>query len=79
MHTLKLAAMIAVLCAAPSLAFAEDHRASSSAAPCGWKGGSLPDPADTQRCLAERYKAAKPKPPSHPTAAPPASNDAATQ
>jgi len=31
--------------------------------PCGWRGGAMADPADTQRCLAERFKAAKPKPP----------------
>jgi hypothetical protein len=36
--------------------------------PCGWRGGALPDPADTQRCLAERFKAAKPKPPKPRTA-----------
>jgi hypothetical protein len=79
MRQVNCIAMIAVLCAAaPCLAFAEDHRASSSAAPCGWKGGSLPDPADTQRCLAERYKAAKPKPANQPAGARPAANDAAT-
>jgi hypothetical protein len=37
---------------------------------CGWKNGSLPDPLDTQRCLAERYRAAhRPK---APTSIPPA-------
>jgi hypothetical protein len=30
--------------------------------PCGWSNGGLPDPAQTQRCLAERYKPPKPKP-----------------
>jgi hypothetical protein len=59
----KAAILITVLMAAPSLALAEDHQ-KSSPPPCGWKGGSLPDPADTQRCLAERYKAPKPKAPS---------------
>jgi hypothetical protein len=29
--------------------------------PCGWKNGSLPDPAETRRCLAARYKAAQSK------------------
>ncbi|HUO11324.1 MAG TPA: hypothetical protein VMU37_01075 [Caulobacteraceae bacterium] len=29
--------------------------------PCGWKNGSLPEPAQTRACLAERYKAAHPK------------------
>ena len=77
MRQMTLTTLIAVLCAAPGLAFAQDHH-SSSAAPCGWKGGSLPDPADTQRCLAERYKAAKPKPANQPAGARPAANDAAT-
>lgn len=36
--------------------------------PCGWKGGSLPDPAETQRCLAARFKSPKPKPPAMPAA-----------
>jgi hypothetical protein len=30
--------------------------------PCGWKNGSLPDPAETRRCLAERFDHAKGKP-----------------
>jgi hypothetical protein len=29
--------------------------------PCGWANGSLPDPAETQRCLAQRYQPPKPK------------------
>ena len=80
MPIVKATVLTAILCAAPHLAFAEDHHV-SSAPPCGWKGGSLPDPADTQRCLAERYKAPKPKPPSHSTDAGPAANatDGATQ
>jgi hypothetical protein len=69
MHNLTAAIFVAMLCAAPSLALADDHQARSSAPPCGWKGGALPDPADTQRCLAERYKAPKPK---APDSAPPA-------
>jgi hypothetical protein len=28
-------------------------------APCGWSSGSLPDPAETQRCLAQRYQPPK--------------------
>jgi len=42
---------------------------------CGLVGGSLADPADTQRCLADRFKAAKPKPARSP--APVASSNAA--
>ncbi len=78
MPIVKVTILTAILCAAPYLAFADDHRAASSAPPCGWKGGSLPDPADTQRCLAERYKAPKPKAP-EPTAPspPPTTNDGA--
>jgi hypothetical protein len=81
MPIVKAAILTAILCAAPHLAFAEDHHAASSTPPCGWKGGSLPDPADTQRCLAERYKAPKPKPPIRSTDARPAANatDTATQ
>jgi hypothetical protein len=41
-----------------------------SSAPCGFVGGGLPDPAQTQRCLAERYKAPKPKPRGPPSNAP---------
>lgn len=43
---------------------------------CGVAGGSLADPSDTQRCLAERYKAAKPRPAKTP--APAASSNAAS-
>lgn len=39
---------------------------------CGFVGGGLPDPAQTRQCLADRYKAPKPKP-APPPAAPPAS------
>jgi hypothetical protein len=74
MHIVTFTALMVVLCTAPCLAFAEDHHTSGSAELCGWKAGSLPDPADTQRCLAERYKAPKPKPPSHSTDARPAAN-----
>jgi hypothetical protein len=50
-----------------------------SSAPCGFVGGGLPDPAQTQRCLAERYKAPKSKPRSGSTpAAPPPSNAASS-
>ena len=68
MPIIKTITLTAIICALPHLAFAEDHQR-SSAPPCGWKGGSLPDPADTQRCLAERYKSPKPKAPE--PAAPP--------
>ena len=34
---------------------------------CGFAGGAMADPAETQRCLAERYKAPKPKPSAPPT------------
>jgi hypothetical protein len=80
MRIVKFTVVIAVLCAAPCLASAENH-GSGSAAPCGWKAGSLPDPADTQRCLADRYKAPKPRPQTHPTDARPATNatDATTR
>ena len=73
MIVVKATILIAVLMTAPSLAIADDHQRSSTP-PCGWKGGGLPDPADTQRCLAERYKAPKPKAPHSPPPAPPAGN-----
>jgi hypothetical protein len=75
MRIIKAALLIAVCLAAPSLALGEDHQRSSPP-PCGWKGGSLPDPADTQRCLAERYKAPKPKVPDSPPPAQPSGNGA---
>ena len=37
---------------------------------CGFVGGGLPDPGQTQRCLADRYKAPTPKPPAGPAPAP---------
>jgi hypothetical protein len=52
--------LAALLFAAPGVATAaSDH----AAPPCGWSGGALPDPGQTQRCLASRYKPPKPKPP----------------
>jgi hypothetical protein len=37
---------------------------------CGFVSGGLPDPAQTQRCLAERFKAPPPKPSPRPKPAP---------
>ena len=74
MSLVKATILTAIFCATPYLAFADDHQARSSAPPCGWKGGSLPDPADTQRCLAERYKAPKPKAPPSTAPQPPSTN-----
>ena len=37
---------------------------------CGFVGGGLPDPGQTQRCLADRYKAPTPKPPAGSAPAP---------
>ena len=61
--------------AAPAVARGGYHEARSEA-PCGWTNGALPNPAETQRCLAARFKPAKPKParggqaPTNGTAAP---------
>jgi hypothetical protein len=64
--------------ASGALAAGGPHEARShptSGEPCGWTKGSLPDPAETQRCLASRYKPPKPKP-AAPTPSQPAANDA---
>lgn len=45
-----------------------------SSPPCGWSKGSLPDPAETQRCLAERYKPPKAKAPAANPPAQPSAN-----
>lgn len=44
-------------------AVARSHTEAEALSPpnCGSAGGSLADPAETQRCLAERYKPPKPK------------------
>jgi hypothetical protein len=48
-----------------------EARSSQGEDACGWKNGSLPDPAETRACLAERYKAAHPKAqPGNPTPPP---------
>jgi hypothetical protein len=46
-----------------SAALARSHTEAEALSPpnCGAAGGSLADPAETQRCLAERYKPPKPK------------------
>jgi hypothetical protein len=81
MSIVKVTILTAILCATPYLAFADDRHALSSAPPCGSSGGGLPDPADTQRCLAERYKAPKPKTPPSSAPQPPSTsgNPAGTQ
>ena len=66
---LKTLAVSLALAAAPALALAHAHE--SSHPPCGAAAGGLPDPAETKRCLAERFKPAKDKPPA-PAPAPPA-------
>jgi hypothetical protein len=53
----------AILAVVLTVGLAEAAHAQSSAPPCGWRGGSLEDPAATQRCLANRYKPPKPKAP----------------
>ena len=57
---------------AGSVAAARDHSEAEALSPraCGAVGGGLADPADTQRCLAERYKAPKPKPARTPAPSP---------
>lgn len=41
---------------------------------CGWKSGSLPDPAETRRCLEERFERARAKPGGSGGAQPPSNN-----
>ena len=58
MISLKTLATTLALCGAPVLAVAHGHE--SSPPPCGLSAGGLSDPAETRRCLAERYKPPKP-------------------
>jgi hypothetical protein len=69
MRVVKLALVVAIAVAAPGLASAKAARGSKI--PCGWRSGALADPASTHRCLAQQYRAAKPKPPAPAPAAPP--------
>jgi len=62
---LTLATLAILAPAAVAEARGGPHEATSralSAPVCGWSGGALADPARTQACLAERFKAAKQKP-----------------
>ena len=70
MSTAKLLALILGLAVAPGVALAHAH--DTSHPPCGLDAGGLGDPAQTQRCLAERFKPPKPKTPvtSAPTSPP---------
>ena len=75
------AAVFTLLAVAAPVASARGgyHHSPASAPACGFVSGALADPADTQRCMAERYKAPKPKaaatsaPPPPSNAAPPSS------
>jgi hypothetical protein len=75
------AALILIVGAGSAAAHGTSHEArvrEQSAPPCGWSGGALADPAQTQRCLAERYKAAKQKPATNAATAAPASAPTST-
>ncbi|MFI4975777.1 MAG: hypothetical protein ACHP84_14650 [Caulobacterales bacterium] len=64
MSVLKTCLVIAVLVTVPGLAVARGGYTPKPPPPvdaCGWNGGAMSDPADTQRCLAQRYKPPKPK------------------
>jgi hypothetical protein len=67
-----------LMLSAGQIASAAVHSQAEALSPraCGAVGGSLADPADTQRCLAERYKPPKPTPAK--TSAPAASSNAAS-
>ena len=69
-------ATLAMLMASSAVARGGYHHAQSAGSPCGVGAGGLPDPAETQRCLAARYKPPKPKPSATPAA--PAPSNAAT-
>lgn len=56
--------------AAPAMVLAHAHE--SSHPPCGAGAGGLQDPAETKRCLAERFKPSEPKPAKAPAPTPPA-------
>lgn len=63
---------------AAQVAAAAVHSQAEALSPraCGMTGGSLADPAQTQECLADRYKAPKPK--TAKTPAPAVSSNAAS-
>ncbi len=60
----------ALLATAPAMALAHAHE--NYHPPCGVAAGGLPDPDETQACLASRYQPPKPKP--RPVAAPAANS-----
>jgi hypothetical protein len=60
-------ASLAMLMASPAAARGGYHRAQSAGWPCGVAAGGLPDPAETQRCLAAPYKPPAPKPSTAPS------------
>jgi hypothetical protein len=68
-----------VLAASPTVSARGGYHHSQAVAPppCGFVVGALADPADTQRCLAERYKPPKPKPSAAPAPSNAASSNAA--
>ena len=67
-------AAFALVAGAAEAAGSDSHeaRVRALAAPdCAWSGGALADPAQTQRCLAERFKSSTKRKPSPANAAPP--------
>lgn len=64
------AALLGLAAASPAAARGGYHHAEAPPPPCGFVGGALAEPAETHRCLAERYRAAKAKSGATPAAAP---------
>jgi hypothetical protein len=65
LKTFATALILLALAAQPALArggYHQDGELLAAAQPCGVAAGGLPDPAQTRRCLADRFKAPKPKP-----------------
>ncbi len=60
--------MLALALASTAAARGGYHHEQSAAPPCAAAAGGLPDPAETQRCLAERFKPPRPKPSAAPAA-----------
>jgi hypothetical protein len=68
--------LVAASVAIVALATSSTQAVALSSPACGAVGGTLADPAATQRCLAERYKAPRAKADPAPAAAHPPSNAA---
>ena len=67
MKYIAISTLFALAAGSPTLALAHAHE--SSHPPCAVSAGGLPDPMETQACLASRYQPPKPRPAPTPPAA----------